>query len=145
MYAVLLDSSAELHPRFKSKVYEIASSVQNNETALVQYLSELLVRDYGTHYITSVEAGAVLVKLDSISETYTRNVEKTTVTSSANAAFPFFSDILSTRNTTQQNIDAYESNTKRSELYTIGGASFSPSLNLTQWVIEVPNRLQYWP
>ena len=141
VYAVHLDPSAELHPKFKSKVYEIAASVQNNDTALVQYLSELLVRDYGTHYITSVEAGAVFVKLDSISETYTKNVEKTTVTSSASASFPFFETIFTRRNTTQQNIDAYESNIKRSELYTIGGASFTTDLNLTQWVKGVPNRL----
>ena len=32
VYQVHLDTSAELHPFFKSKVYEIAASVQNNDT-----------------------------------------------------------------------------------------------------------------
>ena len=149
VYAVHLDPSAELHPRFKSKVYEIAASVQNNDTGLIQYLSELLVRDYGTHYVTSVEAGAVFVKLDSISETYSNNVEKTTVTSAASVSFPILQIFGSSakfsfghsRNTTQQHIDAYQSNLKRSEIFTIGGASFTPDLNLTQWVNDVPNRL----
>ena len=49
LYAVHLDASAELHPIFKSKVYEIAASVQNNDTGLAEYLAELIVRDYGTH------------------------------------------------------------------------------------------------
>ena len=39
MYAVHLDSSAELHPNFKSKIYEIAASIQNNDTGLAQYLA----------------------------------------------------------------------------------------------------------
>ena len=37
VYAVHLDALAELHPTFKSKVYEIAASVQNNDTDLAQY------------------------------------------------------------------------------------------------------------
>ena len=148
VYAVHLDSSAELHPRFKSNVYEIAASVQNNDSRSVQYQSELLVRNYGSHYITSVEAGAVFVKLDSISETYSRNVDRATVTSAASAslsALSFFgSGGLSfghSRNTTQQNIDAYQSNLKRSEIFTIGGGLFTPNLTLTQWVNDIPNRL----
>ena len=83
-----LDASAELHPFFKSKVYEIAASVQNNDTEQPEYLSELMIRDYGTHYITSVEAGAVFAKVDSISATYANNIEVTNITSAAIFSFP---------------------------------------------------------
>ena len=63
IYQVQLDALGELHPSFKSKVYEIAASVQNNDTDQADYLSDLIIRDYGTHYITSVEAGLYLQKL----------------------------------------------------------------------------------
>lgn len=146
VYSVQLDPVSELHPKFKAKVYEISASMQNNDTNLRRYLSELLVRDYGTHYITSVEAGAVFVKLDSISETYALNVERNTVTSSASASFPILQlfggfSLGYNRNTSQQNIDAYQSSLKRSEIFTVGGASFTPDLNVTRWVNDVPNRL----
>ena len=134
VYSVHLDPAAELHPKFKAKVYEISASAQNNDTGLSQYLAELLVRDYGTRFITSVEAGAVFVKLDSISETYSHNVDKTTVMSAATASFPIlqlFGGSFSlgyNHNTTERNIEAYQTSLKRSEIFTIGGASFTPDL-----------------
>ena len=148
VYSVHLDPVAELHPKFKSKIYEISASVQNNDTGLSRYLSELLVRDYGTHFITSVQAGAVFVKLDSVSETYSRNVDKTTVTSAASASFPILQlfggggfSLGYNRNTTERNIEAYQTSLKRSEIFTVGGASFTPDLNVTRWVNDVPKRL----
>ena len=149
IYAVHLDASAELHPKFKSKVYEIAASVQNNDTGLAQYLAELIIRDYGTHYVTSVEAGAVFAKLDSISETYSNNVDKTIATSAASFSFPILQtfklsgsfDLGYGRMTSQENVQAYQSNLKRSEIFTIGGASFTPDLNLTTWLNDIPNKL----
>ena len=147
VYSVNLDPAAELHPKFKSKIYEISATVQNNDTGLSQYLSELLVRDYGTHFITSVQAGAVFVKLDSIAETYSRNVDKTTVTSAASASFPILQlfgggfSLGYNRNTTERNIEAYQTSLKRSEIFTVGGASFTPDLNVTRWVNDVPKRL----
>ena len=146
VYSVHLDSSAELHPKFRSKVYEIAASVQNNDTAAAKYLSELLVRDYGTHYITSLEAGAVFVKLDSISETYSSNADRLKITSAATFSFPIFQlfdDSPFTFNYSNRvnETEAYQSNITRTEIYTIGGALFTPDLNLSQWVKDAYNRL----
>lgn len=148
VYSVHLDPASELHPKFKSKIYEISAAVQNNDSSLGRYLSEILVRDYGTHFVTSAVAGAVFVQLDSISETYARNVDRTTVTSSASASFPLFQllgggsfSLGYNRNVTQISIEAYQTSLKRSEIFTIGGAAFTPDLNLTRWVNDVPNRL----
>jgi hypothetical protein len=152
LYAVHLDASAELHPTFKSKIYEIAASVQNNDTGLSEYLAELIIRDYGTHYITSVEAGAVIVKLDYISETYSNfhssDADKTTVTAAAGFSFPIHQVFLSSsfgagysQMASTNNIRGYQSSIKRSEIFTIGGASYTPDLNLTTWLNDVPNRL----
>ena len=70
VYEVKLDVLSELHPAFKSRVYEIAAHVQRNDTKAAMYLSEMLVRDFGTHYVTSVDAGGVFVKLDYICVTF---------------------------------------------------------------------------
>lgn len=61
----------ELHPTFKSRLYDIASNIQNNNTEYAHYLAELTVRDYGTHYLTSMDAGAVLSQTDFIRTTDT--------------------------------------------------------------------------
>ena len=152
VYGVHLDASAELHPTFKSKIYEIAAGVQNNDTGLTEYLAELIVRDYGTHYIRSVEAGAVIVKLDYVSERYSNSlsndVDMTTITASAGFSFPIHQIFLSSsfdagysQMASRENIQAYQRNIKRSETFTIGGASYTPDLNLTTWMNDVPNKL----
>jgi hypothetical protein len=149
VYQVHLDTSAELHPFFKSKVYEIAASVQNNDTEQADYLSELMVRDYGTHYTTSVEAGAVFAKVDSISTTYANNIEVTNITSAASFSFPLL-QIFNTNSSfdfgfnyryTEQSMQGYFTNQKRSEIFTLGGAPFSPRLNLEEWLEDIPNRM----
>ena len=151
-YGVHLDASAELHPTFKSKIYEIAAGVQNNDTGLTEYLAELIVRDYGTHYIRSVEAGAVIVKLDYVSESYSNSlsndVDMTTITASAGFSFPIHQIFLSSsfgagysQMASRDNIQAYQQSINRSETFTIGGAPYTPDLNLTRWMNDVPNNL----
>ena len=42
----------------------MASHLQHNNTDYTNDLAQLLVRDFGTHYITTVDAGAILAKVD---------------------------------------------------------------------------------
>ena len=145
-YSVHLDPSAELHPSFKSRIYEIGASLQNNDTALARYLAETAIRDYGTHYTKSIEAGGVFVKLDFISETYASNTDKTTITGAASASISLFGSstfLHFTQNSRTEEIDAYLGNTTRTEVYTIGGELFTPDLTFTDWVngLITSNRL----
>lgn len=66
LYTVKLQPDTQLHPTFRSRLYDIASNIQNNNTEYAKYLAQLTVRDYGTHYITSIDAGAVLAQNDFI-------------------------------------------------------------------------------
>ena len=105
-----------------------------------------MVRDYGTHYITSVEAGAVFAKLDSISETYSSNGDQLKITSAATFSFPLFQmfeggPYTFNYSNTVNETEAYLSNITRTEIYTIGGALFTPDLNLTQWVKDASSKL----
>ena len=45
---------------------DIAAHMMNNNDQIAHYLSELLVRDYGTLYLTAAHAGAILVLEDYI-------------------------------------------------------------------------------
>ena len=108
-----------------------------------------MIRDYGTHYITSVEAGAVFAKVDSISATYINNIEVTNITSAASFSFPLLQifnvnssfDFGFNYRFTQQSMEGYFTNQKRSEIFTVGGAPFSPHLNLEEWLDDVLNRM----
>ena len=147
IYNIKLDSAAELHPTFKSKIYEIAARLQNNDTQMADYLSELLVRDYGTHYITSVETGAVFAKLDYISQHYASEAEVTNIASAAAFSLPILQlfngsfDLGYSYSYSVDKINTFFENRKKSEIFTIGGAPFTPDLNLTRWLLEVPDRM----
>lgn len=147
VYNIKLDAAAELHPTFKSKVYEIAARLQNNDTDMAVYLAELLIRDYGTHYITSVETGAVFAKLDYISNSYASQTDFTSVTSSAAFSLPILQllnssfDLGYSYSYSAENMKAFFKDRKKSEMFTIGGAPFTPDLNLTRWLLEVPDKM----
>ena len=148
VYTIRLDTSADLHPTFKSKIYEIAACLQNNDTEMAYYLSELLVRDYGTHYITSVETGAVFAKLDYISESYASHEEASNVAYAAAFSLPILQlfrngsfDLGYGYSYSEDKVKAFFRSRKRSEIFTIGGAPFTPDLDLTKWLLEVPDKM----
>ena len=93
LYTVKLQPGAELHPTFKARLYDIASSIQNNNTEYAQYLSELLIRDYGTHYVSSMDAGAVLSQTDFIRSTDATDMFKYSSYVKASASANFFQKI----------------------------------------------------
>ncbi|KAK2898437.1 hypothetical protein Q8A67_009855 [Cirrhinus molitorella] len=66
LYTVNAYPDFTLDSRFAQQIGEIADAVENNQTRLATYLSEKLILDYGTHVITSVDAGAILVQEDYI-------------------------------------------------------------------------------
>ena len=52
LYTIKLQPGAQLHPIFKSRLFDIAANLQNNNSEYASYLAELIVRDYGTHFVT---------------------------------------------------------------------------------------------
>ena len=69
-YKVILQAEHAVESAFKSRLLEIASHLQHNNSEYANFLGQLIVRDFGTHYITSVDAGAVLVKLDQVKKKF---------------------------------------------------------------------------
>ena len=52
-----------LHPSFEARLIEIAVAIENNDDITADYLSQLLVRYYGTHVLRRLDAGASLEKV----------------------------------------------------------------------------------
>ena len=145
LYKVKLQPNSELHPTFKSRLFEIAANIQNNNKEFAHYLAELTVREYGTHYITTMDAGAVLSQMDYIKSTAMDESDftKKDITASASAnflgKFSFgasfqHSDIT---NHTQRFVD----NRTYSEVYSWGGPPFGPNMTVNDWEDGVPNAM----
>ena len=138
LYTVHISPDAQLHPTFKLRLLEIAANIQNNNTKLAHYLSELLVRDYGTHVITSIDAGAGLSQTTFVSEDFLRFQENRSLVISASASAGFFDDFkvsAGIKTTVASNyINQFQQKTTNSHILTYGGPMFRVgNFSLTDW------------
>ena len=144
-YTVKLQPGATLHPVFKSRVYDIAANVQNNNTEYAHYLAELMIRDYGTHYVSSIDAGAILSQVDFVKSSSVDEQTKYTSHITASASANFFGKVkLSTtfqHSSAETNIDQFVNNRTYSQVITVGGPPFTPNLTLTDWEKGVDDAL----
>ena len=145
LYTVKIQPDAPLHPVFKARIFDIAANLQNNNTGVAQYLAQLLVRDYGTHYLTALDAGAILAQTDFISDSYIASLNGDTTTASASASADFFGKVSIgggfSHSTTEQDQSNFITHRKFSEVVTVGGPPFKPNMTLTEWEQGVPDAL----
>ena len=142
VYIAKLRADAPLDPTFKSAIFEIAANIQNNNTEYAHYLAQLLVRDYGTHYVTSVDAGGILAKTDYINSTNMQfdDASITTATKSAGISFviTFSLDIEEKSSTTS--ISKYNESITHTEMTVIGGRSFAfANFSVSEWENSIPD------
>ena len=143
--SVHVQSRSPLHPDFKSRLFEIAAYLDKNITDHAHYLAELLIRDYGTHYLKSVEAGAIISQTDFINNTYFDQMQKDTRSIKVSASASFFGKIsigggFST--TTQHTQDSgYSSSQTKSIVQTIGGPAYSTNMTIDKWQEGIANAL----
>ncbi|XP_046359442.2 macrophage-expressed gene 1 protein [Haliotis rufescens] len=145
-YSAKLQPDASLHPTFKSRLLSIAGSLQLNKTDQARYDSELLVRDFGTHVVTSVDAGAALVQEDQVSSEFvnSRKFTKNQITAGASASlFGIFSIDVSYHSSTSNEVKtAYEKSRSSSQIDTLGGPMFKASnFTANDWTNEVDHEL----
>ncbi|XP_056275257.1 macrophage-expressed gene 1 protein-like [Pseudoliparis swirei] len=146
IYTVKVFPDFTLDTRFSQQVKEIADAIENNQTRNVVYLSEKMVLDYGTHVITSVDAGATLVGEDYI---HSSNVSDSASDSSSvkmQAGLNFFDKIkfeISSQNTQQSpSLLTYQSKIQYSLIQSHGGGTpFYPGITLQKWQESTKNNL----
>ncbi|XP_031616151.2 macrophage-expressed gene 1 protein-like [Oreochromis aureus] len=134
-----------LDARFAQQVRDIADAIENNQTKNADYLSEMMVLDYGTHVITSVDAGAALVQEDYLRSSYVSDSESESSSVKAEAGLTFFNklkfDISSQSAQQSSSLQTYQSNITYSLIQSHGGAPFYPGITLQKWQESTRNNL----
>jgi len=144
LYIIRIVPGAPLHPTFKSRLLNIAAYIAQNETVTAEYLSELLVRDYGTHFISAVHVGAIIVQEDYIKNTFTENFEESKPIITASVSANFMEKIgfnkekshISDTNSTQ-----YLSQLIYSHIRTYGGPPYDENFNINNWDNDLEDNL----
>ncbi|KAJ8301570.1 hypothetical protein KUTeg_020557 [Tegillarca granosa] len=145
-YTAKLQPDSELNPSFRKRILSIAAHLQLNRTNMARYESQLLVRDFGTHVITSIDAGAAIVQQDQIKSKFTESYSfvKNQILAAASASF-FSVASISTEyklTTTQEMIDQYLQNRTHSHINSYGGPVFKPqNFTLNKWGEQIDNEL----
>ncbi|CAK6449332.1 unnamed protein product [Pipistrellus nathusii] len=145
IYTVKINPVSELNLAFKKLLLDISDRLENNQTRMATYLAELLVLNYGTHVITSVDAGAALIQEDHIRSSFLQDSQssRSAVTASAGAVFRNIVNFKFEENYTSQNafIKGYLSNRTHSRVQSIGGVPFYPGITLQTWQQGITNHL----
>jgi hypothetical protein len=131
VYSVHINPDTGLHPSFKSRILDIAANIQNNNTELAHFLTDLLIRDYGTHVVTSVEAGASLHQTTFLSRDFIKNSFGSKIDISTTASASFF-DVFSlglnfTFSHSHSKTNSFRNSTTYSHAVTHGGPPFKLS------------------
>ncbi|XP_051509280.1 macrophage-expressed gene 1 protein-like [Myxocyprinus asiaticus] len=145
LYTVKAYPDFTLDSRFARQAEEIADAIENNQTRQATYLSEKLILDYGTHVITSVDAGATLVQEDYIKMSFVSNSQSDTSSVSASAGANFFDkvkfDISGKESKGTSETSTYQGNITYSMILSHGGALFYPGITLQKWQESTLNNL----
>ncbi|XP_048091016.1 macrophage-expressed gene 1 protein-like [Alosa alosa] len=132
-----------LDSRFTQQVKEIADALLMNNTRHATFLSEMMVVDYGTHVITSVDAGATLEQEDHVEHSFYINTEKTKL--SRSASLNFFKIIKFDMDTKESHesseTEAYKTSLTHSLTQSHGGPAFYPGITLKTWQESTLNNL----
>ncbi|XP_028824690.1 macrophage-expressed gene 1 protein-like isoform X2 [Denticeps clupeoides] len=145
LYTVKSYPDFTLDSRFAHQAEEIADALENNQTRQAAYLSEKLVFDYGTHVVTSIDAGASLVQEDYVRASYVSDGETTQSSVTASAGVNFFNKVnfnfgsKDAQETSETR--SYEGNITYSLIQSHGGALFYPGITLQKWQESTLNNL----
>uniref|UniRef100_A0A3Q3B7Y0 Macrophage-expressed gene 1 protein n=1 Tax=Kryptolebias marmoratus TaxID=37003 RepID=A0A3Q3B7Y0_KRYMA len=145
LYTVKAYPDFTLDSRFAQQAKDIADAIENNQTRNAEYLSEKMVLDYGTHVITSVDAGASLVQEDYLCSSYVSDSESDSSNIKLQAKLNFFDklkfDISSQITQQSSSLRTYQSNIQYSLIQSHGGIPFYPGITLQKWQESTTNNL----
>ena len=142
-YVIKSSPDAQLNPAFKSRLWEIASEIQGQNKPMARYLAELLIRDYGTHYVHTTSAGAILAQEDFLKSSYVSDFssDRSKITASAHESFFGNIGMSVTHKTQSSTTQSYLNNITYSHTVTYGGPPFRANFSLDQWEDGLDNAL----
>lgn len=145
LYTIKVQPDAPLHPAFKSRVLDIASHLQRNNSKMASYIAQLIVRDFGTHFLTSLDGGAILAKEDQVLSSFVSKYSSDKRSIKLAASVNFFGKVgfsadyagsVESSFTSQ-----YNKNLMSSKITSIGGPPFKGNFTVGQWESELENAL----
>ncbi|XP_062585409.1 macrophage-expressed gene 1 protein-like [Saccostrea cucullata] len=135
----------QLDRSFRKRLLKIANHIQHNRKLSTRYESELLVRDFGTHVLTSVDAGASIVKVDQVDSSLRadKEVDKVKISFAASVSFGIGNVNMKTQYTHSKTaIEKYMKSVKNADIRTYGGPPMSPeNFTLSKWTPTIGNDL----
>ncbi|CAH1797631.1 unnamed protein product [Owenia fusiformis] len=145
LYTVKLSMDIELERALQNRVLDIIGYLQDNRTNEAVYQTQLLVRDYGTHVITSVDVGAVLAQEDQIKRSFVYDHQNERSSIKASASADFFGKVgfsVGGGSASSEAMDkSYRSSRTFSRVITHGGPPFMSNFTLNDWERGLVNSL----
>ncbi|XP_033638875.1 macrophage-expressed gene 1 protein-like [Asterias rubens] len=145
-YTAKLQPDTPLSKASKARLLRIGAHHELNRTNLATFESQLFVRDFGTHVITSIDVGAALSQEDQVLSSFVRKYSSETNQVKASASASFFSvfnfNLGFSTTTTKTMVDEYQKSRTSSVIHTNGGPVFKPT-NYTadNWTADMVNNL----
>ncbi|XP_062972986.1 macrophage-expressed gene 1 protein-like [Elgaria multicarinata webbii] len=145
IYSVKAQPSFTFHRDFRYQLVNIGNHLENNQSRTAEYLAEMLILGYGTHVLTTLEAGASLIQEDQVKRSFLLDKESEKVGITAAASATFFSKINVGINLSVQVWDdltkGYLENTVDSKVQSWGSVPFYPGITLQKWQEGIANGL----
>jgi hypothetical protein len=145
MYKIRMNPDVPLHPNFKTRLMDIAAYIANNNTRMAEYLLQLVVRDFGTHVLTAIEAGATLAQVDQVKNTFASNYKEQKNDIKASASASFFGKIGFSagfsHSSSEKFSKEYLNNRTYSQILTYGGPPYRANFSINTWEYGIHNSL----
>lgn len=138
LYTMAFQPDSELNPQFRNRILDLGALLKNGEDSIYpQYLADLLVRDFGTHVIRSVDAGAILSKTDILKYKYVTKYadDKTNISAAASFSLTkiFSINIRGNYNQENEKLEEFNENCANTRIDTLGGKPFRSNFTLNDW------------
>ncbi|XP_038053214.1 macrophage-expressed gene 1 protein-like [Patiria miniata] len=145
-YTAKLQPDTPLNKAFLTRVRKISAHHELNMTDMATYESQLLVRDFGTHVVTSIDVGAALTQEDQVLTSFVRKYSSETNQVKASASASFFKvfnfGLGVDTSTTTTMVDEYQKSRTSSTINTYGGPVFKPqNYTADNWTAGMENNL----
>ncbi|XP_033760662.1 macrophage-expressed gene 1 protein-like [Pecten maximus] len=141
-YIAKLQPDMSFHPTFRARVMEIAKLIQTNEKVVARYESQQLVRDFGTHVLTGMDAGAVITQVQHVSLGFvsTHSEKETSLAASLSTSFSlglYGKGGLNVSGGSTTQVEAskdFSNSVTQSTIKTYGGPTYQPqNFQLDDW------------
>ena len=128
-YTLLTNSRCPMDEKFIWAVQDLIFAVEYNIDELAVYLAELIIAEYGTHYVRKVNIGGTIYADDYFNEEYWHKMRETMSTVQTSASIGFSTDYInlsasfsSSTSVSTSEYNSYKNSIKKTYIDAIGGA-----------------------